>query len=537
MSGVGSLSSTSSLASFTAPQSHHIRLRPSSREFLFFCLTTHLILLSSSLISHLHTLLLLSPTLPPCPPLHPARHIALLFRVALSPPPIDRRMLDALVSAQETLRKGSKSFDVAKLAFGREMRIGLVAIYAWCRVTDNLIDEAADCKDGESPSRLDILQTIRKHLEQAYTRTYMHPAGALPSSSTSTRPSNEEAILGSIPHLSEEERSAFHLFAALIPRLVPIYPFRELCDGYETDLRFVASPSPPLSTATARSSDPNGNGQVDVNGTVGVLPTSPLVELVQDPDFELEEHLPIKTTSDLLEYADDVAGSIASAICYLSWSILTPSSTPCRPVDSLSWTKHTHSHVGGIGAGTTVPQSQSESESESGSGWGPTPSVLRRMRITSHAREMGRALQLVNIARDIAKDARIGRVYIPLSSFPSAEDLLAVILPSGPSSPSSPSNPSPANGTAGEPTRVDLDYAPYTLPLLDMANKMRSNSQHAMADLPRTARGGTRAMVASYFEIAEAIRRRGGAIDERGVRVDKWRRLIAAGRAMWFGMA
>jgi 15-cis-phytoene synthase/lycopene beta-cyclase len=58
-----------------------------------------------------------------------------------------------------------------------------------------------------------------------------------------------------------------------------------------------------------------------------------------------------------------------------------------------------------------------------------------------------------------------------------------------------------------------------------------------MADLPRTARGGTRAMVASYFEIAEEIRRRGGAIDERGVKVDKWRRLIAAGRAMWLGRA
>jgi 15-cis-phytoene synthase/lycopene beta-cyclase len=430
-------------------------------------------------------------------------------------------MLDALVSAQETLRKGSKSFDVAKLAFGREMRIGLVAIYAWCRVTDNLIDEAADCKDSESPSRLDILQTIRKHLEQAYSCT--NPArGASPSSSS---PSVAEDILCSIPDLSEEDRSAFHLFAALIPRLVPIHPFRELCDGYETDLRFVPSPSPAPPPSTARSRDTNGNPEVDVNVnlTVGVLPTSPLVDLVQDPDFQLEEHLPIKTTRDLLDYADNVAGSIASAICYLSWSILTPSPTPSRPVDSLSWTTHTHTHVhvGGTDTGMTVPESESD----------PTPLVLRRMRIASHAREMGRALQLVNIARDIAKDARIGRVYVPLSSFSSAKDLLAVILPS------SRSNPGPTHGSARESTRVDLDYAPYTLPLLEMADQMRSNSQHAMADLPRTARGGTRAMVASYFEIAEAIRRRGGAIDERGVRVDKWRRLLAAGTAMWFGMA
>jgi 15-cis-phytoene synthase/lycopene beta-cyclase len=313
---------------------------------------------------------------------------------------------------------------------------------------------------------------------------------------------------------------------------VPISPFRELCDGYETDLQFVASPSP--SPSTAKSSDPKGNANANANAEVDVdvevITASPLAELVQDPDFALEEHLPIKTTSDLLDYADDVAGSIASAICYLSWSILTPSpTTPCRPVDSLSWTTHVHAGAGaGTGTGTTVPEPESES--------GLTPSVLRRIQITSHAREMGRALQLVNIARDIAKDALIGRVYVPLSSFPSAKHLLAVILPS---SPSSPSSPAPANDTANESTKVnlDLDYARYTLPLLDMADDMRSKSQHAMAGLPRTARGGTRAMVASYFEIAEEIRRRGGAIDERGVKVDKWRRLIAAGRAMWLGTA
>jgi len=86
-------------------------------------------------MSHLHTLLLLSPSLPPCPPANPFAHIALLARVAFDPPRIDEDALRGLVDAEETLRKGSKSFEVAKLAFGREMRIGLVAVYAWCRVT------------------------------------------------------------------------------------------------------------------------------------------------------------------------------------------------------------------------------------------------------------------------------------------------------------------------------------------------------------------------------------------------------------------
>ncbi len=108
------------------------------REFLFFLLTSYLVVLSASLISHLHTLLLLSPALPTCPPMNPFAHIVLLARVASDPPAIDVDALRGLVEAEETLRKGSKSFGVAKLAFGREMRIGLVAIYAWSRVTVRL---------------------------------------------------------------------------------------------------------------------------------------------------------------------------------------------------------------------------------------------------------------------------------------------------------------------------------------------------------------------------------------------------------------
>lgn len=106
-----------------------------SRECLFFILTTHLITISTNLISHLHALLVLSPDLPPCPPSNLVAHIGLLAQVAFNPPAIPEDTLIGLTHAEETLREGSKSFDVAKLAFGREMRIALVAVYAWCRMT------------------------------------------------------------------------------------------------------------------------------------------------------------------------------------------------------------------------------------------------------------------------------------------------------------------------------------------------------------------------------------------------------------------
>ena len=111
------------------------------REFTFFLVVSYLVVLACSLISHLHTLLILSPILPPCPPANPLAHIALLARVAFDRPLMDARLLEALVTAEETLRKGSKSFEVAKLAFGREIRIGLIAMYSWCRVTVSLFTD------------------------------------------------------------------------------------------------------------------------------------------------------------------------------------------------------------------------------------------------------------------------------------------------------------------------------------------------------------------------------------------------------------
>ncbi len=53
--------------------------------------------------------------------------------------------------------------------------------------------------------------------------------------------------------------------------------------------------------------------------------------------------------------------------------------------------------------------------------------------------------------------------------------------------------------------------------------------------LPPTARGGMRAMVASYFEIGEEIKRRKGQVKIGGVKVKGRRRAVAAALAMWVG--
>jgi 15-cis-phytoene synthase/lycopene beta-cyclase len=305
-------------------------------------------------------------------------------------------------------------------------------------------------EDALLQARLDTLASIRKHLRAAYETK--NPAR-----------SELDSILDTIPNLTPSCRSAFHLFSTIVPRLVPIEPFLELCQGYESDLQFY---------------DPT---------------TTPLETKMKDEKFALEDHLPIKTTKDLMEYADNVAGSIAAAICYLAWSVLdTPEDIDRakRPIEDLAWSKTIHSG--------SPPKSTY------------SPEIQNRIYVVEKAREMGRALQLVNIARDVAKDAVIARVYVPLSSFSKPSDLLSILQPT----------PTPS-------------YSTQTLPLLDMADDLRVSSRDAIGGLPPTARGGMRAMVASYFEIGEAIRKRGGEVEDKGIRVSKKKRAWAASRAMW----
>jgi 15-cis-phytoene synthase/lycopene beta-cyclase len=125
---------------------------------------------------------------------------------------------------------------------------------------------------------------------------------------------------------------------------------------------------------------------------------------------------------------------------------------------------------------------------------------------------MGHALQLVNIARDVKKDALINRIYIPLSAFPNTDQLLSFLHPD---------------------LAKPISSSGMVLDLVQDAFVLREKTAPYMDQLPREAKGGLRAMVASYFEIAEEIVRRDGEVEITGVRVSRWRRLRAAAGAMW----
>lgn len=284
-------------------------------------------------------------------------------------------------------------------------------------------------------------------------------------------PATLDAVLDLL-NLDPADRAVFHAFSHLVPRLVPIHPFLELCHGYETDLHF--------------SNQLVGKGAISTG--------------------QLWKCLPIITHDDLLAYADDVAGSVASACCYLTWSVLTPTRNhPTRPVLDLTWVELEHRKKAPADANfDTNPDDGGVAAGEYGD---------ERIDIVRNAREMGWALQLVNIARDMKKDALNNRVYIPLSSFPSSESVLAFLQP--------------------KTCQTRPSCQPQVLGLIDIASTLREKTAPYMDLLPREAKGGLRAMVASYFEIAEEIVRRQGQVEETGVKVSSWRRARAASAAMW----
>ena len=119
---------------------------------------------------------------------------------------------------------------------------------------------------------------------------------------------------------------------------------------------------------------------------------------------------------------------------------------------------------------------------------------------------MGVALQYVNIARDIAVDAKIGRVYLPTTWLAEAGLTQDLVLkePSGP--------------------RIES----IRNRLLDNAFKLYNEAKYSIEQLPSEAAGPIRVAVESYMEIGRTLQTQGYVVKAGRATVPKWRRLLVA---------
>lgn len=192
--------------------------------------------------------------------------------------------------------------------------------YAWCRVVDDLIDEASSTEKAESNLRI-----ISQYLDLIYSQSSILPTSTY---SDEKLQSKVNTLIADFPPSSQ---SPFHLLSTLP---IPRSPLDELLAGFKTDLEFTINP----------------------------------------------DILPIKNDSDLFRYASNVASSVAELCVRLVWA-----------------------HEG----------------------YGKATTLLQQENVISSAREMGIGLQLVNISRDVAVDAEIGRIYLPgVNKETSSEELI-----------------------------------------------------------------------------------------------------------------
>ncbi|BEI81698.1 hypothetical protein CcaverHIS002_0208580 [Cutaneotrichosporon cavernicola] len=322
-----------------------------ARDILCALATTLLL----HLVAHIHALLVLSPTLPPAPPASLSGHLRLLVRVVANPPELDKRVLLLLQDAPPLPR----AFRLAALAAPRELRIALTAVNWWYTSTASLARAVPEIDDVEKilSSRRRALGALRLHLLSCYqSKSQLELA----------------LILCTVP-LEAAQQEPYYLFAALIPRIAPLWPFLEILTALKIDANF--------------------------------LPVPALTE-----SHDLSAHLPFDTPPKLEAYASALGGGLAAACCYLAWSILDSSPAPLQPTRAYNWSQSVHPDA--TPSGTTPGLSPTA----------PVRTLLAAHTILS-ARIMGRGMLLVSLAASASDDCARGRVYLPLCVFKTHTEL------------------------------------------------------------------------------------------------------------------
>lgn len=164
---------------------------------------------------------------------------AMLVRALLLPAAAydDDRILGLQQSVQR-LQAKSRSFYLASGTFSGRLRIDLVLLYSFCRVADDLIDNAANSAEAKQ-----WVQKLRKFLELAYEKDQKAPDGTI-----------RKARDANVGPATLFVMQAFPPEAQLTLLLLPTErldkePLFELLRGFEMDLTFTKDPnSTPIKT-------------------------------------------------------------------------------------------------------------------------------------------------------------------------------------------------------------------------------------------------------------------------------------------------
>lgn len=181
-------------------------------EALFFLVTNSMIVIGSVAFDNAAAILDAFPDLFPTVPGMPSP-LLMLKSLFTSTSRYDQARLDGLRNALVVLSKKSRSFYLASGVFTGRLRIDLILLYGFCRVADDLIDDASSMEEAES-----WIQHFTHFLDVAYAK--QHDSAAM-EKALAPFPADAQSILRLLP----------------VDKL-PSRPLYELIDGFKMDLKF-----------------------------------------------------------------------------------------------------------------------------------------------------------------------------------------------------------------------------------------------------------------------------------------------------------
>lgn len=339
---------------------------------------------------------------------------ALLVRALVLPSAAyDTDRLTGLKEAVTRLSQKSRSFYLASSAFEGRLRLDMIMLYSFCRVADDLVDNAASPEKARS-----WIKKLSKFLDIAYHEQNIDK-------------NNGPAVRFIMENFPRDTHTALLYLPTKRLSSEPLY---DLLKGFEMDLQF---------TSAAKA----------------------------------DSQFPIKSENDLDLYGHYVAGTIGQ-LC-LEQCLF-------RSVDKVSAPQQSYF----ISAGDA----------------------------------MGKALQTINIARDIEVDASMDRIYIP-TSWLKKEKLAPLetirLIKSG-----------ALSGASEKDTAFAEKIDRLRIKLLDHAFLRYEESRPAIEELPSDVRPSMRVAVESYMEIGRTLRRKGYVVKRGRATVPKWRRILVAWKAL-----
>ncbi|KAJ3096669.1 hypothetical protein HDU97_005699 [Phlyctochytrium planicorne] len=263
---------------------------------------------------------------------------------------VDPRLIHDAQAATHVLSIGSNTFFVASTLLPIPVAEDLQALYAFCRIADDLVDHAHDKNHGTN-----ALDSIYNYIDACYDDKGAASVDAAIASMVDTSQSlvtlDLLATEVSEPRLrpsSEILSGALRHFARRVPPRVPKRILSELLSAFKWDVdRHI-----PSSSSKSKSK------------------------------HSTDDAILFETEADLIDYCQRVAGSVGEACAYL------------------------FSHWNGWNVTRHPPLSSSQRDLKSNIPSGDP--------IIVGARSLGVSLQLINISRDMASDAEsLHRIYIP----------------------------------------------------------------------------------------------------------------------------